>query len=282
MSWNVAGRYRCHVDNESEHRRWNSPAQVATWPGREVLTNAVTPTLLEAGGAQPGWRVCDIGCGGGALTIALAQTVAPEGEAVGFDISRGLLALARERARQAACPNVLFVERDVQTGSAQDGSFELAASQFGVMFFDEPTRALRAIHASLTPSGRLVFACWQGVELNPWHVGTTLRPLLPGPATPAPGKSPTGPFAFGDEEYVRELLEAAGYGEVRAAAHHIAVRGPGSAVTESALFPTMGIPADREGEAKALVERHLAQFEVGPDEYEFPLAFMVYEAEASA
>jgi SAM-dependent methyltransferase len=278
MSWNVAGRYRGHVDNEAEHRRWNNPAQVATWPGREVLTSAVTPTLLEAADARPGWRVCDIGCGGGALTIALAQSVAPDGEAVGFDISRGLLDLARERAREAACPNARFVERDVQTGSGEDGLFQLAASQFGVMFFDEPTRALRAVRASLVPSGRLVFACWQGVESNPWHVGRTLRPLLPGPATPGPGKSPTGPFAFGDEEYVRELLEAAGYGEVRATAHHIAVRAAASAVTEPALFPTMGIPAARESEATALVERHLLAFEVGPDTYEFPLAFMVYEA----
>ena len=53
-----------------------------------------------------------------------------------------------------------------------------------------------------------------------------------------------------------------------------------SAVTDPALFAGMGIASAREEEAKALVARHLEQFAVTPDEFEFPLAFMVYEAAA--
>jgi hypothetical protein len=30
-----------------------------------------------------------------------------------------------------------------------------------------------------------------------------------------------------------------------------------------------------------LVERHLEPLRVGPDEYEYPLAFMIYEVDAS-
>jgi len=84
------------------------------------------------------------------------------------------------------------------------------------MFFDEPTKAFTAIESLLRPGGRLVFACWQSVERNPWHTGIVLRDLLPGPPTPAPGKSPVGPFAFGDDEYVGEILEAAGFTGVQA------------------------------------------------------------------
>jgi SAM-dependent methyltransferase len=268
------------VDNESEHRRWNDPVWVATWPRRETLTGAVTPYLLEAIGARPGWRVCDVGCGGGSLTVALAAAVAPQGEAVGFDISGGLLELARTRAADAGCTNARFVEMDVQTGEDDFGPFEVAVSQFGVMFFDEPTRALHALRERLAPSGRLVFACWQGVERNPWHVGTVLRPLMPAPRTPAPGKSPVGPFAFGDEEYVREILEAAGYATVAATPYEITTRGAASAVTDPALFAVMGIEPDREKAAQALVDHHLERFAVAPGEFEFPLAFMVYEATA--
>jgi SAM-dependent methyltransferase len=268
------------VDNESEHKRWNDPVWVATWPSRETLTGAVTPYLLAAIDAQPGWRVCDVGCGGGPLTIPLASAVAPRGEAIGFDISAGLLELARSRAADAACTNVRFVELDAQTGADDHGRFEVVASQFGVMFFDEPTRALHALGKWLTPSGRLVFACWQGVERNPWHVSTVLRPLMPAPRTPAPGKSPVGPFAFGDEEYVREILEAAGYANVSATPHRITTRAAASAVTDPALFAVMGIESAREEEAKAMVAHHLEQFAVTPDEFEFPLAFMVYEAAA--
>ena len=268
--------------NEAETRRWNHPGWVAAWPERERLTDAVTPYVLKAAEARSGQRIFDVGCGGGALAITLSDVVAPDGEVVGLDISSALLELARQRAADAGRPNVRFVEVDVQTGPLEPGPFDLAVSQFGVMFFDEPTAALAAIKSRLAPDGRLVFACWQSVERNPWHVGRALRPLLPPPVTPPPGKSPVGPFAFGDEEYVRELLEAAGFAAVRTEAHESTVRGPAEAVAHPSLFALMGVPPDREEEAAARLEAHLAQFAVGPGEFEYPIAFMVYEARAWA
>jgi hypothetical protein len=43
----------------------------------------------------------------------------------------------------------------------------------------------------------------------------------------------------------------------------------------------MGVPAGREAEAEVLVERHLARFAVAPGEYEYPIAFRLYEAHAT-
>jgi hypothetical protein len=40
----------------------------------------------------------------------------------------------------------------------------------------------------------------------------------------------------------------------------------------------MVIPHEREDEALAIVDRHLEQFAVGHDEYDFTLAFWVFEA----
>ncbi len=73
--------------------------------------------------------------------------------------------------------NVRFVEADVQVSALDGAPFDLAVSQFGVMFFDEPTAAFASIRGLLVPDGRFVFACWQGVERNPWHTGTALRAL---------------------------------------------------------------------------------------------------------
>ena len=44
------------------------------------------------------------------------------------------------------------------------------------------------------------------------------------------------------------------------------------------LLGFMGIAPERLDEAHALMEGHLARFEVGPDEYEYPLGFRVFEA----
>ncbi len=150
------------------------------------------------------------------------------------------------------------------------------------MFFDEPTAAFAAVRSLLVPDGRFVFACWQGVERNPWHAGAALRKLLPPPRTPEPGKSPVGPFALGDDEYVRELLEAAGYAGVEGTAYETKVLAPASAVVDHDLLSFMGVAREDTDDAIAMLDQHLARFaldgEVGEDVYEYPLAFMVYEA----
>jgi SAM-dependent methyltransferase len=188
--------------------------------------------------------------------------VGPEVEVVGYDLSAALLELARRRAAASGASNVRFIEADVQVSTLKGEPYDLAVSQFGVMFFDEPTAAFAAIRTLLVPDGRFVFACWQGVERNPWHTGTALRKLLPPPGTPAPGKSPVGPFALGDEEYVRELLEAAGYAHVESSAYETKVRAPASAVVDTSLLSFMGVAPEREDEAIAVLEQHLARFAV--------------------
>ena len=265
--------------NEVETKRWNDVGWVESWTDREKLTAAVSPTLLAAVGARPGQTVCDVGCGGGGLTLALGAAVGDEGTVVGLDISAPLLDLARERASAAERSNVRFVEMDVQTGSGEEGPFDVVVSQFGVMFFDEPTEAFRAIRRRLrSGTGRFVFACWQEIERNPWHTRSLLRPLLPAPVTPPVGKSPVGPFVLGDDEYVRDLLAAAGFGAVDGVDYEMTVRAQANAVADTTQLGFIGVPPEREMEALELVGRHLERFAVGEDVYEYPLAFRVYDA----
>jgi len=40
----------------------------------------------------------------------------------------------------------------------------------------------------------------------------------------------------------------------------------------------MGVPPARLGQAETVLDRHLARFAVQDGEYEYPLAFRVYEA----
>jgi SAM-dependent methyltransferase len=267
------------VANEKEANRWNNDQWVEAWPKRERLTEALTPYLLEAADVGPGHLVCDIGCGGGAQTIALARAVGSTGRVVGFDISAALVELARSRAEEADAVNAEFVVSDVQTGGLGTEPFDVAVSQLGVMFFDEPLVAFGAIRAGLRNEGRLVFVCWQGVEQNPWHTGTVLRPFVPPPSLPGPGKSPVGPFSLGDDEYVRDVLGAAGFSGVKSTELEITVRAPASAVVDRSLFGFMGVARERLDAAETAIDRHLERFAVGEDEYEYPLAFRVYEAD---
>ena len=264
--------------NERERRRWNDERWTSAWPQREALTSAVTPALVSAARAAPGQRVLDVGCGGGGLSIALATRVGPTGSVVGVDLSSDLVELAEHRATVAGVSNVDFLELDMQVDLVGGEPFDLAVSQFGVMFFDQPEVAFTNIGRHLHPGSTLVFACWQPVEVNPWHIGTALGPLVPGPPPPAPGTWPVGPFTLGDRDHTTALLRDVGYEDISIDCHEVTVSAPAGAIVDADLLEFMGVTPERRQAALDLIDRHLAQFAQAHGRYVFPLAFQIVRA----
>jgi SAM-dependent methyltransferase len=266
--------------NASERRRWNDLGWVAVWTKRERLTDEVTPFLVEALALQPHERVLDIGSGGGKTTIAAARAVGPDGVAVGADISAPLSALATERAANAQAENVTFRVADLQRDKIAGGPFDVAMSQFGVMFFDDPVAAFTNIRTQLGSGGRIAFACWRTIEQNPWHINTVLAGIVPPPPPLEPGKSLTGPFALGDPDRTRGILEAAGFVDIRRSVHDLLPEVPLDAVVDETQLTFLGVPPDRMDTATAAVNAHLATFQTRPGWAKLPLAFQIFQATA--
>ncbi len=166
----------------------------------------------------------------------------------------------------------------MQTDTVEGGPFDVALSQFGVMFFDEPITAFANVRAHLEPGGRLAFVCWQAGERNPWFFAPAIAALLPPPAAPAPGKAPTGPFALADPEQTSGILRSAGFLDVRRTAHELAVDVPQDSVVDESQLAFIGVPADDLAEAQTAVAEHMAQFALSPTLSRFPLAFQVFQA----
>jgi SAM-dependent methyltransferase len=265
--------------NEAQRRQWNDDVRLSAWHRREPITAAATATLLVHAALQPGEKVLDVGSGSGRSTIAAARQVGPDGEAVGADISEALVAAARQRAGDGGVANARFQVADMQTAVLDGGRFDVAISQFGVMFFDESVPAFANVRAHVRAGGRLAFVCWQTIADNPWFAAASLQPFCPPVPSPAPGKNATGPFALGDPAYTTRLLIAAGWSAVERTPYRQTVTVERQALLDDdAYLSYYGVADDRLAEARAACQRHLAPLRRTDGRYDAPLAFQVFTA----
>jgi SAM-dependent methyltransferase len=153
--------------------------------------------------------VLDVGCGTGATTLAIARALGPRARCVGVDISEQMIALARERAAGAA---VEFVVADAGRHPFEPGAFDVVASRFGVMFFEQPERAFANLRAATRGSGALRAVVWRGQAETPFM--TAAEEAADGMLALPPRTAGPGQFAFADDDHVRKILTGAGWSDV--------------------------------------------------------------------
>jgi len=101
---------------------------------------------------RPGMQLLDVGCGPGAITLGLAQTVAP-GEVVGVDIQASQVDRARALAAERRITNARFEVADINRLPFPDGSFDAVFAHTVLMHLREPVRALEEMRRVLRPGG---------------------------------------------------------------------------------------------------------------------------------
>jgi SAM-dependent methyltransferase len=154
-------------------------------------------------------RVLDVGCGTGQTTRDAARA-APDGSALGVDLSGQLIDLARRLAAEQGIANAQFERADAQIYPFPARSFDVAISRTGTMFFGDPIAAFRNLARALRAGGRLTVLVWQGPEPNEW-IRELTGALAAGRDLPGPPIGAPGPFGQADPDAVRGLLMAAGF-----------------------------------------------------------------------
>lgn len=232
------------------------------WADHYVATDRVfgglTQVLLERLARIPGDTICDIGCGAGELSLALASA-RPHATVLGIDISPDMIAAARARAGDN--PHVQFAVGDAARWTpAPAFRPDLLVSRHGVMFFDDPEAAFRHIGGVAAKAAHLVFSCFRSPEGNLWATESARILDIPRPADPYAA----GPFAFAEEEHVRAILARAGWRQVMMDPVDFAmVGGVGSDSVDQALhfFTHIGPTAEAlrdvadAGKKEALIQR---------------------------
>ncbi|MEW2418016.1 methyltransferase domain-containing protein [Streptomyces sp. NPDC046866] len=206
------------IANTAQAQAWNG-YEGSHWAAHQDRWDAVNAgfdqPLLDAAAIAPGERVLDIGCGAGATTRLAARAAGPEGSALGLDLSGPLLERGRAAAEREGIGNVRFEQGDAQVHPLPRGSFDLALSRFGVMFFADPAAAFAHIAAALRPGGRVALLAAAEPEGNQWLTAlAALGDLLPLEGFGKAGGP--GMFSLAAPGAAASLLSRAGLHDVRA------------------------------------------------------------------
>jgi SAM-dependent methyltransferase len=156
--------------------------------------------------------VLDVGCGTGSLTRAAALR-AFAGSALGVDLSRRMLELARQLTEAEAITNATYEQADAEVRPFAEGSVDVVVSSFGAMFFGDPVRAFTNLAGALRPDGRVGLLAWRELAHNEW-LSTLRGALAAGRDLPVPPTGARGPFGLADADQVRGLLADVGLVDV--------------------------------------------------------------------
>ena len=198
-------------ENDKQGQYWNeAPGQ--SWVSNDTAMNERLETIsnilfedLDTNGCNNG---LDIGCGAGSTTRRLATIMGNQARVTGLDISEKLLALARSHP-EISRKN--FLQADAQSFTFEPASFDLAISRFGVMFFENPSKAFQNINSAIKKGREMRFVCWAPLAANDFfHSPLNTVVDITGVSFAEPGREP-GPLAFSDRSYLYSILKAADF-----------------------------------------------------------------------
>ena len=243
------------------------PAMMGEW----------APRIMALATPQPGERILDVACGTGALTRVVAQSIGPNGQVVGLDLSPESLVVARtSKLDPSTAAPIEWREGDVSAIPFENETFDIVFCNFGLMFFSDRVAALKEIRRVLKPNGRLALAVWGSITKCPGQMAMkeTWEHHFPDHA---------GLFAaqhsLGDPEIVLSLLQDAGFRDVSAQTAMGAVHLPSPGHLARSYGAMAGIQADEKTRTEVINEVSVAlQSYVGAEGLEYPIEAILASA----
>jgi ubiquinone/menaquinone biosynthesis C-methylase UbiE len=187
---------------------------------QELLRELAAPVsqwMIDAVAPRPGERVLELAAGLGETGMIAAGLVAPHGGVIVSDQAEAMLEGARARAGSLGLANVEFQVLNAEWIDLPVASVDAVLCRWGYMLMADPAAALTETRRVLKSGGRLALAAWAEIADNPWALLPAQELIERGLAAP-PDRSADpqpGPFALGRPGAVSELLQQAGFADVR-------------------------------------------------------------------
>ena len=128
----------------------------------------ITLRQLEPAEVKPSWRCLEVGAGTGAMTVCLAERVAPTGRVLAIDIETHWLEPLRSE--------IIEVRRtDIMTTALPKESFDLVLARMLLLHLPDPAQACRQLLATTIADGCLII---QDADFSPVALqdAPTMRP----------------------------------------------------------------------------------------------------------
>jgi len=169
------------------------PALFGAWPER----------VIAAAHAAPGQHLLDVACGTGILARAAVPVVGAQGTVTGLDLNDGMLEVARRNA-----PAIEWYQGCAEDLPFNDDTFDVVASQFALMFFQDRVASLREMVRVLRPGGTLAIAVWDTLDNTPGYAAVVdlLKRLFGDEAA----EGLRAPYCLGDTQLLSRLFDEAG------------------------------------------------------------------------
>ena len=153
--------------------------------------------------ANPAWNASalDLGCGPGTATLPLARRVGPGGSVVGVDLTAPMVAWAERQAAREGVTNVRFLVGDAESrDELPDAGFDVAVSNFAIIFAPDPARMVAEVARVVKPGGTLAFSAWR-------HVGPMAESsALTRSISPPPPEGAGDPYDWGEPGIAEQRL----------------------------------------------------------------------------
>jgi ubiquinone/menaquinone biosynthesis C-methylase UbiE len=162
----------------------------------------------------PSATVLEIGCGTGTTALRLAPLVA---RVIATDISNEMIAIAREKSRDASCRNARFLVASAENAPGAEGSYDAVLAFNTLHLIADRTSALARVHRLLKPGGLFISKTPCLSEMNPFiRMAVPVARLL--------GKAPT--VAVFSAEQLEASIVHAGFPIIERARHGSGRRDP--------------------------------------------------------
>lgn len=178
------------------------------------LTGSFIELLLNNADLQPGEQVLDVAAGTGVLSLAAAERGA---QVLATDFSPLMIEKLKLKIQQKAAEGITAEVMDGQALSLDDNQYDVAFSNFGLIFFPEPEKGLREMLRVLKPGGRVAVSAWSCPQ-NIEFMNTLLQAVLRVVPDFSLAKPPVW-LRFQDPAFLQETLENAGCRDVQVYTH---------------------------------------------------------------